>query len=149
VILVHHAERCPNNPKLRTFIEWWRLHGPFAITIVHGDRTEAEQLKLYAMGRTLPGKIVTHARSAAETAHGHSGAIDCQPVRELYPTGGVKSVYLGDEKDPAVRAEALRRLNIYADLVEEHDLESGRDFPDLHDLPHAQDPDWKSRPLNP
>lgn len=147
MILVHHSERCPDNQKLKAFVAWWRLYGPFAITITHGDRTEAEQLKLYAQGRTAPGKIVTHARTAAESAHGHSGAIDAQPVRELYPAGAVKLVFLGDEEDVHLRAEALRRLNLYADLAEQHGLESGRNFPGLHDLPHVQDPDWQSRPL--
>lgn len=146
--LVHHAERCPDNPKLRAFVDWWLEGGPFAITIVHGDRTDAEQLKLYAQGRWLGGKVVTQARAAADSPHGHSGAIDCLPVRELYPSGGVKLVYLGDEEDSAVRSMALSRLNVYADLAIQHGLESGRAFPGLHDLDHVQDPDWKSRPLN-
>lgn len=148
MLLVHHAERCPDNDRLKAFVDWWQRYGPFPITITHGNRTDAEQRKLYALGRTVPGKIVTHARTAADSAHGHSAAIDCLPVRELYVSGGVKLVYLGDEADETVRAEALRRLGIYADLAGEHGLESGRDFPGLHDLPHVQDPDWKTRPVN-
>lgn len=148
-VLVHHAERCPPNPLLQAFIAWWQVSGPFPLVVTFGNRTEAEQLKLYAQGRSLPGKIVTWARTAAESAHGHSGAIDCQPVRQLNPAGGIALVYLGDESDPEVRAEAQRRLNIYADLGEQHGLESGRDFPGIHDTPHLQDPAWKSRPLNP
>jgi hypothetical protein len=83
--LVHHAERCPENEKLQAFVAWWQQHGPFPIVITHGNRTDAEQWELYQQGRTKPGKIVTHAKSAEESAHGHSGAIDCQPVRELFP----------------------------------------------------------------
>lgn len=145
--LVHHPERCPDNAKLKAFVEWWAKFGPFAIKITCGDRTDAEQWALYQQGRGKPGKIVTHAVSATESAHGHTGAIDCLPVRSLYPAGTVMSVYLGDEADPIVRGQALARLNQYADLVEQHGLESGRSFPGLHDLPHAQDPEWKSRPL--
>lgn len=147
--LVHHAERCPNNPRLLAFVAWWSEHGPFPITIVRGDTTDAQQWDLYQQGRTKPGKVVTNAPSAEKSAHGHSGAFDAHPVRELFASGGVKSIYLGDEDDHVVREEALRRLNAFADLVEEHGLESGRDFEDLKDLPHAQDPDWESRPLNP
>lgn len=147
-VLVHHPERCPGNPLLAAFVAWWQVHGPFAITITHGNRTDADQRKLYAQGRTVPGKVVTHARVAKESAHGHSGAFDALPVREAYASGGVRLVYLGDEADEAVRAEALRRLNIFADLAEAHGLESGRDFPGLHDLPHVQDPDWETRPVN-
>jgi hypothetical protein len=60
----------------------------------------------------------------------------------------VKSVYLGDEADPFIRAQAQMRLSEYARLVRQHGLESGEDFPGLHDAPHAQDPAWKSRPVS-
>lgn len=148
MILVHHAERCPSNEKLLAFVTWWATHGPFPIVLTHGDRTDEEQLALYELGRARPGKVVTHAKRAADSAHGHRSGMDAQPVRALYPNGAPKLVYLGDETDDEVRAEALRLLNIFADLVKEHGLESGRDFPGLHDLPHAQDPAWKSRPLS-
>jgi peptidoglycan L-alanyl-D-glutamate endopeptidase CwlK len=148
VTLVHHAERCPNNPALQAFVAWWQVNGPFPIVIVYGDRNDKEQAELYAQGRTKPGKIVTHALRAKDSAHGHSGAIDCMPVRELYPNGGVKLVYLGDEADPVVRAQGRARLKRYVELVKQHGLESGDDFPGLHDGPHAQDPEWASRPLN-
>lgn len=145
-ILVYHPERCPDNVKLQNFVDWWSGQGPFAIVIVCGNRTDGEQRALYAQGRTMPGKIVTQARTAAESAHGHSGAIDCLPVRELYSSGGVKLVYTGAELDGAV-AEAIRRLNLMAGLAEESGLVSGRNFPGLHDIDHIEDPDWKSRPL--
>lgn len=149
MMLVHHEERCPENAKLKAFIAWWKVSGPFPIVIIFGRRTDQEQRKLYAQGRTTPGKIVTHARTAAESAHGHDAAIDCVPVRETYSTGGVRTVYTGDEPDDPSKAEALRRLNQYADLGEQHDLESGRDFPGLHDLPHLQDRAWRTYPVVP
>lgn len=145
--LVHHAERCPANPKLLAFVKWWSEHGPFPITIVRGNTTDADQWALYQQGRTKPGKVVTNAASAGSSAHGHAAAFDAHPVRELYPSGGVKLIYLGDEEDEAVRAEALRLFSIYADLAEKHGLESGRDFSGLEDWPHVQDPEWESLPL--
>lgn len=146
--LVFHQERCPDNAKLKAFIAWWAQHGPFPLTIAYGNRSDAEQWELYQLGRTKPGKIVTNAKSAAESAHGHSAAIDCYPVREVYGNGMPKLVYMGDEADLVVRSEAKRRFEIYARLGKDHGLESGLDFPGLHDAPHLQDPDWKSRPLN-
>jgi peptidoglycan L-alanyl-D-glutamate endopeptidase CwlK len=145
--LVHHAERCPENQKLKALVAWWEKHGPFPIVIAYGNRTDAEQWALYQQGRTRPGRVVTNAKSAAESAHGHTGAIDCFPVRDLFPLGGVRTVYLGDEEDHIVRAQAVARLNVYVSIVKQFGLESGADFPGLHDLPHAQDPEWPSRPV--
>lgn len=147
MILVHHAERCPDNPKLIAFVEWWKQHGPFPIVITFGNRSDAEQWALYQQGRTKPGKIVTYAKSADESAHGHSGAIDCYPVRDTYLGGGVKTIFTGDEADEIVRAQAIARLDRLVTLVKQHGLESGDDFPGLHDKPHVQDPDWPSRPV--
>lgn len=147
--LVFHVERCPDNPKLRAFIDWWQANGPFPITIAYGNRTDEEQAALYELGRSQPGKVVTNAKTAAESAHGHTGAIDCYPVRELYPNGMPKLAFLGDEADPNVRAQAQRRLSEYARHAEEHGLVSGANFPGLHDAPHVEDPDWKQRPVGP
>jgi hypothetical protein len=146
---VYRPEVCPENPKLRAFTAWWKVNGPFPIKYLRGDTTDAEQRKLYAQGRTTPGKVVTNAPTAAKSAHGHSGALDAAPVRELFPNGAVKLIYLGDETDPAVRTEAQRRYEIMADIAETlFGLESGRHFPGLPDRPHLQDPEWVSRPLN-
>lgn len=146
---VFHEERCPSNPKLQAFIAEWKVSGPFDIVITYGRRNDLEQAALYAQGRTAPGKIVTMAATAKLSAHGHDAAIDCLPVREVFPMGGVKSVYLGDEADLQVQAEARRRLHAYCDRVRAADLESGEDFPGLHDQPHAQDKAWQSLPLAP
>jgi hypothetical protein len=159
VRLVYGPEVCPANELLQKFVAWWAASGPFPIKVVEGRRTDAEQLSRFQHGRqrlyaeswvvTNQAAIVTNARWASDSAHGHDAAIDCYPVRELYHSGAVRLVYLGNEGDPLVRAEALRRLEIYADLVEEHGLESGRNFPGLRDLPHAQDPAWRTRPVAP
>jgi hypothetical protein len=149
--LVYHSERCPPNSKLQTFISWWQLSGPFPIVIVTGSRTDAEQAADYAKGRTAPGIIVTNARLAKDSAHGHQAGIDCQPVRELYPSGGVKLVYLGDPKveTPDIVAEAIRRLDEYDRIAKTFGLETGEHYPGVCDRPHACDPDWKSLPVGP
>lgn len=146
---VFHAERCPRNPRLLEFVLQWQLRGPFDIVITYGARTDLQQLGLYTLGRSTPGKVVTQAQFARDSAHGHLAAIDCLPVREVFPLGGVKSVYLGEELEVDVRAEARRRLGIYCRYVRLAGLESGEDFPGLHDQPHAQDPAWRSLPLGP
>jgi hypothetical protein len=146
---VFHEERCPRNVLLLAFIAQWKVTGPFDIVITYGERTDLQQAALYILGRTTPGRIVTQAQFARDSAHGHRAAIDCLPVREVFPMGGVKSVYLGDELELDVRAEAQRRLGIYCKLVRLAGLESGEDFPGLHDQPHAQDPAWRTLPLGP
>jgi peptidoglycan LD-endopeptidase CwlK len=147
--LVFCAEVCPSNQKLLAFVRWWVKHGLFPLKLLCGNRTDAEQAKLYAQGRSAPGAVVTYAKRAKHSAHGHSGAIDVTPVRALFSNGRVSLVYLGDEDDVAVRAEALRRFGLMADIAEKQfGLEPGRNFPGLHDLPHIQDPAWRDRPLN-
>jgi peptidoglycan L-alanyl-D-glutamate endopeptidase CwlK len=55
----------------------------FAMRVVYGVRTDAEQQALYQQGRALPGKIVTmkdgiHTRSNHQThSDGYSWAVDC------------------------------------------------------------------------
>lgn len=147
---VFHIERCPTNPKLQKFVQWWAVNGPFPIVITYGRRDETAQLALFAIGRTvqLGSKPVTQAEHAIDSAHGHDGAIDCEPVRD---SAGdlVRSIYTGAEADPAIRAHALALLDRYVLEVRAHELESGRDFPGLHDDPHAQDPAWRSLPYPP
>jgi peptidoglycan L-alanyl-D-glutamate endopeptidase CwlK len=54
-------------------LNYWRK-GVVA-KVVSGTRTYAEQDALYAQGRTLPGKIITHA-SAGQSGHNFGIAID-------------------------------------------------------------------------
>ena len=55
------------------------------ITVVCGMRTDKEQADLYAQGRTLPGKIVTHADGVKKKskhqrqADGYAHAVDVYP----------------------------------------------------------------------
>lgn len=157
--MVRHKERCPANPKVKAFVDWWDVHGPFIIVIVAGNRDDENQLEDFKKGRKkLPdgswlvvnkAAVVTHALRAADSAHGHAAAIDAHPVRALYDSGGVRLIYLGDEKEDDVRAEALRLFKIYNNLARAHGLEAGDVFPNLVDRPHVQDPAWRTLPLAP
>lgn len=147
MIRVHHQERCPPNPKLQAFVAWWQVHGPFAIVIVFGSRNDEQQGELYAQGRTKPGKVVTQAKTAGNSAHGHDAAIDAHPVREVYPGGGVKLIWTGDETEPTEKAECDRLFSAYCQLGRMSGLESGENFPGLRDRPHLQDPNWRQLPL--
>lgn len=49
-----------------------------ALKQLEGDRTPARQAHLYALGRTKPGTIVTHARPY-ESAHNYGLAADVKP----------------------------------------------------------------------
>jgi hypothetical protein len=156
--LVSHKERCPNNQLLRKFVEWWDVNGPFAIVITNSSRTDAEQLVDYGKGRKqLPDgswviidnfAVVTNALRAEDSAHGHDAAIDCQPVRAFYSNGLPRLVYLGNEEDPQVKAEAIRRLDMFDDLAKRCGLETGEKYPGICDRPHACDPDWRKLPVS-
>lgn len=156
--LVHNAHLCPDNAKLKAFVAWWQVNGPFPIKITEGRRDDEAQLERYRKGRSQLANgqwlvvskklIISNARWAADSAHGHDAAIDCYPVRELYGTGAVKLIYLGDEEDEKVRAEALRRFEAMDKRAEEMGLESGRLFP-FPDRPHLQDPAWRALPVAP
>jgi len=159
VVLVHNVHLCPDNTKLKAYVERWKVDGPFAIKITEGRRDDPTQLERFKLGRVLKlstgewavvdrKKVISNARYAADSAHGHDAAIDRYPVRELYASGGVKLVYLGNEEDAKVRAEALRRFDVMNRMAEEMGLESGRLFP-FPDLPHVQDPAWRSLPVAP
>lgn len=68
-----------------------RLHAPFQalvrqflaecaktgyrLRVTHGHRSLEEQAKLYAQGRTAPGKVVTNAKPGS-SAHNYAAAID-------------------------------------------------------------------------
>src|SRR5262249_42713727 len=75
---VYHRERAAGvDDRLLQLLDWWDSNGPWPIVIPEhgGVRTsEEEQADLYARG-------VTHARTLAETPHGHAGALDLAPYR--------------------------------------------------------------------
>jgi peptidoglycan L-alanyl-D-glutamate endopeptidase CwlK len=61
-------------PTAREFVNQARAEG-YPVVLTDGTRTMAEQRRLYAQGRTAPGKIVTNA-DAGESPHNFGLSID-------------------------------------------------------------------------
>ena len=99
------------------------------------DRPNEVQAKLYAQGRTTPGKIVTNARPG-QSAHnpdklGFAHAYDCVPLRFGKPVWTTAS-----KEDSALWAR-VGSLGEAAGLVW-----SGRWTGKLKEMAHFQDPEW-------
>ncbi len=58
------------HPELQQLVSYLQETWGGPLDIVFGGRTDAQQAALYAEGRTIPGNIVTNAKTAAESAHG-------------------------------------------------------------------------------
>ena len=98
-------------------------------------RTNEAQAKLYAQGRTAPGKIVTNARPG-QSAHnpmadGKAMAYDCVPLRYGKPVWETSS-----KEDSALWA-IVGRCGEAAGLSW-----SGRWTGKLKEMAHFQDPHW-------
>lgn len=109
--------------------------------VVRGREDDAEAKRLYAQGRTTPGRIVTNASSNMDSAHGHSGALDVVPV--------VNGKAFPDPKiSPADYAEWMSQLHDLITLARQCGLQCGADWPGkLVDLDHFQVPDWRDLPV--
>ncbi len=97
----------------------------YTFFITDGFRSNEEQTKLYAQGRTAPGKIVTNAK-AGESAHSFGLAVDCafQRLGKLYYTPSLYAkIY------PIARALGF---------------ELGADWTSFSDKPHFQYPHWEN-----
>lgn len=78
------------HPKLLAFLDEIERRLVFDTLLVWGGRTPAQQLALYAQGRTVPGPnvsrsrplgdIVTNAKDISDTAHGRFAAVDVVPL---------------------------------------------------------------------
>lgn len=99
---------------------------PYHRIVVYGARSVETQERLYAQGRTAPGRIVTHAKPE-QSAHCWGAACD---VALLADKGGG---WLPAEHEGW---EALARLVRDAGLV------TGSDFRRLVDRPHIELPGW-------
>jgi hypothetical protein len=130
---VAHRERAVGvDGRLLMFLDEWDAHGPFPIVVLPdgGIRDDAKQAALYASGRTAPGSVVTNARNASETPHGHAGALDVAP-------------YIGG-------AVPWGRLDLFASIgqfAKARGLVWGGDWVTLKDYPHVEVPDWRSLPV--
>ena len=93
--------------------------------VISSYRSSEEQDKLYAQGRTTPGKIVTNGQGGS-SAHNFKIAVD-----------------LCADKSPASGLQADWSVGAYAILAEEArklDLETGADYQKLKDYGHIQLP---------
>lgn len=92
---------------------------------ISGNRTWDEQAKLYAQGRTSPGKIVTNAMPGYSN-HNFGIAVDM---------GVFKDGRYIDEIKPA-EAEAFHRKA--AVIAEKYNIEWGGNWPRFKDYPHFE-----------
>lgn len=91
-------------------------------------RTNSEQAKLYAQGRTAPGKVVTWA-NAGQSPHNYGLAMDVVPVRDG------KAIW--DASDEAWK--------IYGQVVRSEGLEWAGDWvKKKREMPHCQMPEWRT-----
>lgn len=111
-----------------------------------GRRTPAEQEKLYAQGRSEPGRIVTQARGKPipQSFHCYGRAIDWVPARQIKPDGyeadwdSVQSYGLG--------IDLAKSFNLTALSWERPHLQDGY-YKDWRDLAKAVTDAPKSEPV--
>lgn len=94
----------------------------FTIEVVQGLRTIEEQNKLFAQGRTSPGKIVTRARGG-QSNHNYGLAVDLCPFVGSKPAWDFRGGFIAIGR----AAEAVG-------------LAWGGDWPKFLDLPHVELP---------
>ena len=95
-------------------------------------RPLAEQEKLYAIGRTMPGKIVTRAKPGS-SAHNYGLAMDVYPLIHGKLCTNTPD---GDSLSDAVWQQ-------YGKIARECGLEWGGDFQSFPEGPHVQMAGWK------
>lgn len=96
-------------------------------------RTMAEQEALYAVGRTLPGRIVTRAKPGS-SAHNYGLALDAYPlIHGKLCTSGPE----GDEVSDPIWQQ-------YGAIARACGLEWGGDFRSFPEGPHVQMPQWRA-----
>ena len=95
---------------------------------ISGNRTWEEQEKIYAQGRTAPGKIVTNAKPGFSN-HNYGIAVDMGVFKE--------GKYLDGNKPS--EAEAFHRKA--AEIGKKYNLEWGGSWKSFKDYPHFE---WKT-----
>ena len=93
-------------------------------------RTISRQNELYALGRTIKGKVVTNDKGG-QSAHNFGMAVDLAPLKK-------------DSKQ--VDWNAPREMwQLMADCAVEMGLTAGYYFHTIFDAPHIEDPRWKEQ----
>lgn len=93
------------------------------VRVTFGFRTNAEQDKLYAQGRTTPGNIVTNAKGG-ESIHNYGLAVDVVEIQPMY----------GYSPD----GYPAERWNTIAKAFKSRGFEWGNDWPKFKDKPHFE-----------
>ena len=130
------AERAAGlHPVLFAALSEWEISGPFPVRVGWrgGLRTAAEQAALYAVGRSLPGSIVTNAETPEASAHGRGAAVDLYPV---------------DARGESLPEEAPQWLAL-GQWFEARGFVWGGRWTTLHDAPHVEIKDWRALPYPP
>lgn len=99
-------------------------HG-YEYKAISGNRTWEEQAKIYAQGRTTPGKIVTNAKPGYSN-HNYGIAVDM---------GVFKAGKYLDASNPS-EAEAFHRKA--AQIAEKYNIEWGGSWKSFKDYPHFE-----------
>lgn len=99
-------------------------HG-YEYKAISGNRTWEEQAKIYAQGRTAPGKIVTNAKPGYSN-HNYGIAVDM---------GVFKAGKYLDASNPS-EAEAFHRKA--AQIAEKYNIEWGGSWKSFKDYPHFE-----------
>lgn len=92
---------------------------------ISGNRTWEEQAKIYAQGRTAPGKIVTNAKPGYSN-HNYGIAVDMGVFKD--------GKYL-DDSNPS-EAEAFHKKA--AEIAEKYNIEWGGSWKSFKDYPHFE-----------
>lgn len=101
-----------------------KAHG-YEYKAISGNRTWEEQAKIYAQGRTAPGKIVTNAKPGFSN-HNYGIAVDMGVFKD--------GKYL-DEHKPS-EAEAFHKKA--ATIAEKYNIEWGGSWKSFKDYPHFE-----------
>ena len=128
------------HPALLRFLHGWHRHGTGDMKVTATLRTDADQRVLYAQGRTTPGAVITHAATAAQSAHGGRRLPDGRAVACAFdwyatPDAGA-GIILAPNATAARAAEATRAAGLI----------TGADWSGLVDPPHVELRDWRLLP---
>ena len=142
------------HPQLVLLAKAWTVQLSFNIQILNGVRTNAEQERLYAQGRTAPGRIVTQAQTAALSPHGRrffSGkawgcAFDAMPLDD---SSEIQWYPPGHEHEGRPTPEGLVRLRMMAVYAERQGCVWGGSWVTFPDLDHFQLLDFRKYPAAP
>lgn len=106
-----------------------RLTGRAKVEIAQGYRTFAEQNKLYAQGRTAPGKIVTKAKGG-QSIHNFALAVDIVLIIDgKKASWDVKTDWDGDKQSD---------WNEVVEVFKKYGWNWGGDWKSFKDMPHFE-----------